>query len=321
MRPRYSIIVPVYNRPDELRELLQSLQAQSRQDFEVLVIEDGSSVSSQPVVGQFPQLAIHYFSKVNEGPGPARNFGADRAQGEFVVFFDSDCILPNDYFEHVDAALEHTAFDAWGGPDRAHPSFTARQQAMAYTMSAALTTGGIRGRKSHVGKFQPRSFNMGVRSAVFRALGGFQWDRLAEDIDLSIRLYQAHARVVLLPEAFVYHKRRTRFVAFFRQVANFGRGRVRIAKKYPGEARLVHWFPTLFSLGLLMLPVVGLLSPVGALAGALGVAVYLLAIAGGALAHSKSWWVACLSIVAALVQFTGYGWGFAAEWCRSLHKT
>ena len=225
--PRYSVIVPVYNRPEEIDELLNSLTRQTRSDFEVIIVEDGSAIPCQDIVARYSNsLTIQYFFKPNSGPGPSRNFGYAHANGEYLVVFDSDCIIPPQYFEAVDQALLQHQWQAWGGPDKAHGDFTPVQRAMGYTMASFFTTGGIRGGKKHVGWFQPRSFNMGISREVYQKTQGFTFDRFAEDIEFSIRMKQHGFRVGLIPEAFVYHKRRTNFGQFFRQVSNFGKGRV-----------------------------------------------------------------------------------------------
>jgi len=220
--PKYSIIVPVFNRPQELDDLLQSLTQQTFRDFEVLVIEDGSTISSEKIFEKYSgELSITYFFKPNSGPGPSRNFGFEKASGKFFVVFDSDCQIPAKYLESVEKFLESTPLDAWGGPDRGHEKFTALQQAMAFTMSSTLTTGGIRGGKSK--SFQPRSFNMGISREAFNKTGGFHFDRFAEDIELSIRMKKLGLRIGLIPDAFVYHQRRATLKDFFKQVSNFGR--------------------------------------------------------------------------------------------------
>ena len=312
--PRYSVIIPVYNRPDETRDLLESLVVQTRKDFEVIVVEDGSTITSEEVVNEFEKkLPIRYYVKSNSGPGPSRNFGFSHARGEFFIVFDSDCILPSTYFEAVDQALKTEGFDAWGGPDRAHEKFTVPQRAMAYTMSSVFTTGGIRGGQKRVGWFQPRSFNMGMSRAVFEQTGGFRFDRFAEDIELSIRIKKAGFRVGLIPDAFVFHKRRTNFIQFFKQVFNFGKGRALIGKVHPEEVKLTHWFPAVFTIGVLSLPVLylagGALFPI-AIALFL---FYLLLIFTHSLYTSRHLGVAGLSILSAMFQLWGYGLGFLAE--------
>lgn len=314
INPAFTVVVPVYNRPDELSELLDSLTYQTYQDFDVVIVEDGSTITSKSVVEKFSsKLKIDYIFKPNSGPGPSRNVGFQRATGDYFVVFDSDCILPPIYFESVINFLSKIPLDAWGGPDRAHESFTILQQAMGYTMASPLTTGGIRGGKKHVGWFQPRSFNMGISRKVFQETGGFQFDRHAEDIEFSIRMKEKSFRVGLIPEAFVYHKRRTSLTQFFNQVFNFGKGRALIGKKYPSEIKLTHWFPTIFffgCLGLLFLPLISLQL---FYAGACGLILYLLAIFSHAFLVSKNLSVAVLSVPAVLVQFTGYGLGFLLE--------
>lgn len=312
--PKYSVIIPVYNRPEELRELLTSLAAQSFVDFEVLIVEDGSTKRSEGVYEEFaPRLRIQYFTKPNTGPGPSRNFGFQHALGQFFVVFDSDCILPTDYFAIVDRFLRENALDAWGGPDRGHDSFTALQQAMAYTMSSVLTTGGIRGGKNQATNFQPRSFNMGISRKVWETTGGFKFERLAEDIELSVRMKQEGFKVGLIAEAFVYHKRRTSLSAFFRQVQGFGMGRVRVGKVHPGEVKPIHWLPSLILIDFLVLPIVLIINKALALAGYSFYLVYWIALFVDCLRVTGSVTSAFLSIPAAMVQFFGYGWGFLRE--------
>lgn len=315
--PRFSVIVPVFNRPLEIEALLSSLVSQSVSNFEVIVVEDGSTDTCAAVCARFQdRLALLYHVKSNSGPGPSRNVGFGLAKGEYLVVFDSDCQLPPHYFDAVEKSLAVNSWDAWGGPDRGHPSFTAIQQAMAYTMSSALTTGGIRGNKKHAGWFQPRSFNMGLHRSVFEKTGGFQFDRYAEDIEFSIRMQQAGFRVGLITDAYVYHQRRENFIQFWQQVANFGRGRVLVGRKFPGEIKWVHAFPTAFLLGLLFLPVLVLMVP------ALGwpafgiVAFYLLLLGFHCWRVTRSCPVALLAIPAAIVQLTGYGFGFLRAWLR-----
>jgi glycosyltransferase involved in cell wall biosynthesis len=313
--PKYSVIVPVYNRPDEVRELLQSLTLQTFRDFEVIIVEDGSSVGCDDVVDHFRnQLTIEYIIKPNSGPGPSRNIGYARANGIYLVVFDSDCIIPPGYFEAVESALTHEKLDAWGGPDRPHQDFTVLQQAMGYTMSSVLTTGGIRGGKKK--GFQPRSFNMGISKEVFKKTGGFKFDRLAEDIEFSIRMKKMGFALGLIPEAFVYHKRRTTLGQFYRQVFNFGRGRILVGKAHPGEVKITHWFPTIFMVGLFTTPLLFVFPPLG-LGMLAGYSAYLIAIFADSWRLNKSLPVAFLSVPAAVTQLYGYGLGFFKQWVKS----
>jgi glycosyltransferase involved in cell wall biosynthesis len=315
--PRYSVVIPVYNRPHELDELLLSLVNQDYKNFEVIVVEDGSSVRSDHLVEKYrSHFPIDYLFKTNTGPGPSRNAGYARARGEYFVVFDSDCILPPTYFSAVNKSLETDGWDAWGGPDRAHSDFTIVQRAMGYTMSSVLTTGGIRGGKKRLGRFQPRSFNMGISRKVFEATGGFTFDRFAEDIEFSIRMHQSGFNVGLIPDAFVYHKRRTTFSQFYQQVVNFGRGRALVGKKHQGEIKITHWFPAFFTIGLiasLLLPFVhtylGLL--------ALGFyMLYFVLIFLHSFSENKNFLVAVYSVPSAFIQLTGYGTGFLKEWLK-----
>lgn len=316
--PKYSVIVPVYNRPEEVNELLNSLTHQTCDNFEVIIIEDGSVNTCMDVVNIYrDRLQIEYVFKENAGPGPARNVGYSMSKGDYMVVFDSDCIIPPNYFQIVDEALKSNSFDAWGGPDQAHDNFTILQRAMAYTMSSVLTTGGIRGSKKGVGAFQPRSFNMGISRKVFEKTGGFKLSRLAEDIELSIRMRQLGFNVALLSDAFVYHKRRTSLKQFYNQVSGFGKGRVQVGQEHQGEIRLIHWFPSGFLTGMLVAFLLLLFSPLLASIMLIGYTFYLLAIFVDAYRVNKSLLVALLSIPAAFVQLTGYGYGFLKQFFSS----
>jgi glycosyltransferase involved in cell wall biosynthesis len=305
--PKYSVIIPVYNRPGEVEELLASLCKQTYSNFEIVLIEDGSSETSQSVYEKYSsQLSIQYFFKPNSGPGPSRNFGFTKAKGDYFVMFDSDCVVPPEYFLVVDRHLAKQPLDIWGGPDRGHGDFTLLQQAMAYSMSSVLTTGGIRGAKKSVGSFQPRSFNMGMSRNAYEKTGGFKFDRFAEDIELSLRAPKLGLKAGLIAEAFVYHKRRATLEQFFKQVSNFGKGRVQVGRAHPGAIKITHWFPLFFLVGLCAIPVSLIFFPWLLML----YAVYLFAVFVDALHTTKNIRVAFLAIPSVVVQMTGYGSGF-----------
>ena len=320
VNPKYSIIVPVYNRPQEVMELLESLTTQTYSNFEVLIVEDGSTHTCVDIYEQYTdKLHIRYFFKPNSGPGPSRNFGFAQAKGNYFVVFDSDCILPPHYLKVVDEYLAQTPLDAWGGPDKGHEGFTQLQQAMAFTMSSIFTTGGIRGGEKRMGSFQPRSFNMGISREVYLNLGGFKFDRLAEDIEFSFRMIKLGYKVGYISEAFVYHKRRTNFRQFFWQVFNFGRGRVLVNRAHPGAIKITHWFPAVFLVGWVLL--LGFLPVDRQISSLLGVGylAYMLTLSVSAFLETKSVVVTLLAGPAAFVQLTGYGAGFLREILRNLH--
>lgn len=240
----YSIIIPVYNRPDELDDLLASLCRQTYVHFEVIVVEDGSTVPARAVVERYrDRLDMCYLVIENSGPGIARNRGAERARGEYLLILDSDVTLPAAWLEQVHDALRHYPVDAFGGPDRAHPSFTPVQRAINYAMTSFLTTGGIRGGRRKLDTFYPRSFNMGIKREVYHALGGFSGVRYGEDIDFSLRIVEAGYRVRLFPAAWVYHKRRTSLWRFFHQVRHSGEARIWLSRSHPGSLKAVHCCP------------------------------------------------------------------------------
>lgn len=317
--PAYSIIIPVYNRPDELKELLQCLSIQTFRDFEVIVIEDGSRVRADEVVSSLKnQLNIHYYFKENGGQGFARNFGFERASSDFFILLDSDALVEPEYMAIVDQYLQTHKIDLYGGPDTDHPDFTPIQKAISYAMTSTFTTGGIRGKKNNLGgTFHPRSFNMGLSRSVWQRTGGFQISRMGEDIILSITALKMGFQSALIPEAFIYHKRRTSFSQFFKQLKFFGRARINIARFYPKELKLVHFFPLVFLLGVLsILPLYFISKFLCATAASLLV-LYLTIILMDTYKKSGNPEVALLSIVAAFIQLTAYGIGFLQEgWKR-----
>lgn len=317
----YSIVIPVYNRPDEIYELLKSLTKQTYSNFEVLIVEDGSQKTSEDIAKQFTDsLNIRYFMKENSGQGFSRNFGFKKAKGDYFVVFDSDCIIPEHYFESVNQYLAKNQADAWGGPDRALSSFTPLQKAINFSMTSILTTGGIRGLKKNLGGFHPRSFNMGISRKVFEQTGGYKITRMGEDLEFSMRIIKSGFKSVLIEDAFVYHKRRTNLTQFFWQLHFFGRARINIRRFYPEEVKLVHLFPTFFLAGM-VLSILFLIFDISFLKHFyLLYLVYSAFLFIGALFREKSLKIALLSVVAAFTQLTAYSIGFITELWRDLFK-
>lgn len=308
---QFSIIVPVYNRPDEVDELLDSLTRQTIKQFEVIIVEDGSSLPCESVVEKYSLVMnIHYYVKPNSGPGQTRNYGAERSNGNYLLILDSDVILPKNYLAEIKAELEKEDADAFGGPDRAHSSFSDMQKAINYAMTSFFTTGGIRGGKVKMDKFYPRSFNMGIKKDVYDALGGFSKMRFGEDIDFSIRIFDAGYRCRLFPEAWVWHKRRTDLKKFFKQVHNSGIARINLYKKYPKSLKLVHLLPACFTLGTLFL----LLFSIFYRWSFLLIVLYALMVMIDSAIQNKSLKIGIMSIAASFVQLIGYGTGFLRAW-------
>lgn len=309
MELHFSIIIPVYNRPQEIEELLQSLSKQIfSKDFEVIVVEDGSTLKSDEIVNSFSsKLNLKYFFKDNSGAGASRNYGMQRANGNYFIIFDSDCIIPLHYLEELEESLTHNFTDAYGGADAAHESFTTIQKAINYSMTSFLTTGGIRGNKKAVDKFQPRSFNLGISKKAFEKTKGFSKMKIGEDIDLTFRLWENNFETQFIENCFVYHKRRSTFQQFFKQTFSFGNGRPFLNRKYPGTAKITYWFPTVFIL-LLLVSLISLSFKIYLFAVLFGV--YFTAIFFESLILNKNISVAILSLVTTFIQFTGYGLGF-----------
>ncbi|MBQ6652388.1 MAG: glycosyltransferase [Prevotella sp.] len=346
----YSIIVPVYNRPDEVDELLQSLTTQTEKDFEVIIVEDGSAQKCEDVCKRYADiLDLHYYYKENSGPGQSRNYGAERARGDYLIILDSDVVLPESYLSNVRKNLKAQGAVAFGGPDRSHPSFTSIQKAISYSMTSFFTTGGIRGgssplfgrkRGGALDKFYPRSFNMGIRRDVYQELGGFSKMRFGEDIDFSYRIVEAGYEPKLFPETWVWHKRRTDLRKFWRQVFNSGIARINLSKRHPGTLKLVHLLPAVFTVsvvGLLLLALLGLAVflftssdpySAGHMQGAVGFALfelsllpiilYALLIFIDSSTRNRNILVGLLSVPAAFVQLMGYGCGFIQAWWRRI---
>ncbi len=312
---KFSAIIPVYNRPDEVNELLESLTKQTFKDFEIIIVEDGSAIDCREVIKKYvDKLNIFYHFKQNSGPGQTRNFGATKAFGNYFIFFDSDCLIPEKYFEIVNNELSTNYVDAYGGPDAAHPSFTDIQKAISYSMTSFFTTGGIRGGKETMDKFHPRSFNMGFSKEVFEKTGGFSQMRFGEDVDMSLRILENGFKTQLFKEAFVFHKRRTDFKKFFKQIFNSGIARINLYKRHPKSLKIVHFLPAAFVLGTIFLCVLSIFCWYFILF----LAIYCLLIFFDSLRKNKNLKVAFLSIIASFTQLFAYGTGFLLSFWRRI---
>ncbi|HEX8270880.1 MAG TPA: glycosyltransferase [Flavobacterium sp.] len=305
----FSIIIPVYNRPDEINELLDSLSRSTYQDdFEVVIVEDGSNLPSSDVIAKYQaKLNITYFAKPNSGPGDSRNFGMRKAAGDYFIIFDSDCIIPEQYLCTVSDYLISGYCDCFGGPDKALPAFSDVQKAISFAMTSFLTTGGIRGGSEVAGKFQPRSFNMGLSRAAFESSGGFGNIHPGEDPDLSLRLWKLGFKTLLFPNAYVYHKRRIDWEKFFVQVNKFGKARPILNKWHPGSGKVTFFFPTAFLLGsviAMVLLLIGVWQPIACYGIYFSAAFMLASI------EYKSIKIGLFALIAVAVQFYGYGLGF-----------
>jgi glycosyltransferase involved in cell wall biosynthesis len=311
----YSVIIPVYNRPQEVEELLESLLRQPVKNFEVVIIEDGSTHTCQAAVKKFAgKLSITYHAKSNTGRSDSRNTGMRLAKGDYFIFFDSDCIIPPQYFANLSNALDSDYCDCFGGPDKAHESFSGTQKAINFAMTSFYTTGGIRGGKRNMETFKPRTFNMGFSREVHEKIGDFK-HMMGEDIDLSIRIARAGFRISLYHDVYVYHKRRVSFTKFYKQVHNFGTARINLALLHKKSLKLVHALPALFLAGgfaVLGLSVVlspwFLLLPAG----------YTLLLFVDALRKTKRISTSFLALWASYIQITAYGCGFTGAFVKKV---
>lgn len=309
MQLQFSFIIPVYNRPDEIEELLQSfVKLHTSTNYEIVIIEDGSTITSKNVVETYKsKLNISYYFKKNSGPGDSRNFGMQHAKGNYFIILDSDCILPENYLSAVEKSLKANYVDCFGGPDAAHKSFTNLQKAINFSMTSFITTGGIRGNKKSINKFQPRSFNMGISKAAFIASKGFGRIHPGEDPDLSIRLWHLGFKTRLMPEAFVYHKRRISWHKFYKQVYKFGLVRPILNVWHPSTKKITYWFPTLFCIGFVIALTLLFFNIKW---GIIAYILYFVMTFITALVVTKNGIVSILSLMAISVQFFGYGYGF-----------
>ncbi|WP_018676044.1 glycosyltransferase [Riemerella columbina] len=311
--PTLSIIIAIYNRKDELFELLNSLSKQTDKDFEVIIVDDGSKINLKPTVELFErQLKIQFFRKDNSGPGLTRNYGARRAHGEWLIFVDSDVIVEANYISNIKKNIATIPCDAFGGADKAHKGFNLMQKAISYAMTSVFTTGGIRGNKKAVSKFQPRSFNMGVKKSVFDAVGGFSEMRIGEDPDLSMTLWEHGYTTAFFDDIGVYHKRRTDFGKFSKQVYQFGIARPILNQRHPQYTKLTFWFPSLFLIGYVIGNLHYFIWHNGILLGLYGL--YTLIVWMHALWKTKNISIATMAVMAAYIQLFSYGYGFLKSW-------
>ena len=306
MKPYFSIIVPVYNRIDEVSDLLESLTHQSDNDFEIILVEDGSTEPCKAVADQYAdRLNLQYYHKSNEGRSIARNYGIVRANGDYFVFVDSDCVLPPDYIEQLHLSLRNDYSDCFGGPDAAHESFTDIQKAINYSMTSFLTTGGIRGGKVQLEKFVPRTFNMGFSRKVYEKVGGFR-EMFSEDIDMSTRIRLAGFSIKLFRNVSVYHKRRVDFKKFWRQVHVFGMSRITLKLLYPGSMKAVHTLPALF----VIFSIIMVLGTIRCRWSIVPLAFYLLCVWIAGIISTRSLKIGSIGVITSLIQLFGYGTGF-----------
>ncbi len=315
--PRFSVIVPVYNRISEVHDLLESLSEQTLKCFEVIIVEDGSTEPCREIAKShaITGLPVKYFYKENEGRSIARNYGIERSSGQWLIFFDSDCVIPPDYFAILSRELDaNPELQCFGGPDAAHESFSTTQKAINYSMTSFLTTGGIRGGKVSLEKFTPRTFNMGFSREVYERVGGFR-EMFSEDIDMSTRIRQAGFSIGLVRPAFVYHKRRVDMRKFMRQVYVFGMSRITLKLLYPDSLKAVHLLPSAFVVGILILIILGIFVSWLWL---LPLAAYLLAIFITALISTRSLIIAAKAVPASIIQLGGYGCGFIKAFIKNI---
>ena len=318
---KFSIIIPVFNRPDEINDLIQSIVDQKYRDIEIIVIEDGSSITSNDIINSFKnKINLQYHEISNQGPGLARNHGVKFANAEWIIFFDSDCTIPKNYFYEVDEFLKsNTEVDFFGGPDKSNKSFSFLQKAINYSMTSMLTTGGIRGSKYTVDKFLPRSFNMGMKKKNFLQVGGFSSMRFGEDLDLTYRLLSSGAKSSIIKTAYVYHKRRNNLIGFFNQIFSSGSARVKLNQKHKGTFRFFHLLPSLFFIFFIFMCLLLLFKIdfnfIFLIQFIYGIYFMLIFLESSIL--NKNPLVGLLSVITTFTQFFAYGTGYLKAWIKN----
>lgn len=318
---KFSIIIPVFNRPDEINDLIQSIVDQKYRDIEIIVIEDGSSITSNDIINSFKnKINLQYHEISNQGPGLARNHGVKFANAEWIIFFDSDCTIPKNYFYEVDEFLKsNTEVDFFGGPDKSNKSFSFLQKAINYSMTSMLTTGGIRGSKYTVDKFLPRSFNMGMKKKNFLQVGGFSSMRFGEDLDLTYRLLSSGAKSSIIKTAYVYHKRRNNLIGFFNQIFSSGNARVKLNQKHKGTFRFFHLLPSLFFIFFVFMCLLLLFKIdfnfIFLIQFIYGIYFMLIFLESSIL--NKNPLVGLLSVITTFTQFFAYGTGYLKAWIKN----
>lgn len=313
MKPTISIVVAIFNRRDELFELLNSLISQTDKDFEIIIVDDGSFIDLKPTINNFENiLDVKYFRKDNSGPGLSRNYGSKRAKNEWLVFVDSDVIVEKDYIENIKANILKIPCDAFGGADKAHKGFNLMQKAISYSMTSVFTTGGIRGNKKSVSKFQPRSFNMGVKKEVFEKVGGFSEMRIGEDPDLSMTLWENGFTTAFFDDIAVYHKRRVDFGKFSKQVYQFGCARPILNQRHPNYVKISFAFPTLFLLGYVLGFIEYFFVGKGFILSLFGLYTFMVFV--HALIVTRNIAIAGMAVISTYIQMFSYGYGFLKSW-------
>ena len=308
-----SIIIAIYNRKDELFELLNSLSYQTDRDFEVIIVDDGSLLNLRPTAELFQEkLTIEFFRKDNSGPGLSRNYGARRAKNDWLIFVDSDVIVETDYIQNIKKNISEIPCDAFGGADKAHKGFNLMQKAISYSMTSVFTTGGIRGNKKAVTKFQPRSFNMGVRKSAFEQVGGFSEMRIGEDPELSMRLWEHGYTTAFFDDIGVYHKRRVDFGKFSKQVYQFGCARPILNQRHPKYVKISFAFPSLFFIGYFLGIIAYFAFQQGLILGFYGL--YTFVVFFHALYKTRNISIAAMAIISTYIQMFSYGYGFLKSW-------
>jgi len=322
---KFSIIIPSFNRVDEITALLVSMEELRfpRSQFELIIADDGSTDETLHFIKSYSSasgLNLILVSQSNQGPGAARNLGVAAASGDFFIFIDSDVTVPGHWLEEISKQLQLEGGQAFGGPDTYRDDFPALLKAINHSMNSFLTTGGLRGKKGKsLARYYPRSFNMGLSRALWEKTGGFSKLRHGQDIEFSHRLHQAGAKILFIPKAFVFHKRRTSLKKFFKQVFNWGVARINLYKMNPSMLEPLHALPAVASAGYLLLSLMAFFHPVlkqiWLVFSAFGLLLLLFSSAQ-ALRQYRSIAVALYVPLVIPIQIFGYGIGFIYNFIR-----
>jgi GT2 family glycosyltransferase len=237
-----SIIIPTYNRPDTLYRCLQGIAslAYDRNQFEVIVVDDGSAVSQTKLVEGSVELPLRWLRQANAGPAAARNYGASLANGRFLCFTDDDCVPHPDWLAHLLTQFQQTPAAALGGQTInqlvANPYAAASQLLIDYLYHYYRAPG----------EEAPRFFtsnNLAVPAKLFRETGGFDTTMplaAGEDREFCERWRAAGRPLRFVPDAIIYHAHPLTLRRFWQQHVNYGRG-ARQFRQRVGQVALEPW--------------------------------------------------------------------------------
>jgi len=226
--PRVSVVVCAYNAERTMEACLASLEALDYPDYEVVVVNDGSTDRTLEISERFPFCRI--ISQPNRGLSVARNVGAEAATGEIVAYTDSDCVADPDWLTYLVARMEAGNLAACGGPNFPPPEDSLVPAAVAVSPGGpthVLISDEV---AEHIA-----GCNMAFRRDALLALGGFdpQYRAAGDDVDICWRFQDAGHAIGFSPAAVVWHFRRNSVRAYLNQQRGYGKAEALVYAKHP----------------------------------------------------------------------------------------